>query len=121
MHESVVADAGGLLVLAGLLEGLACDVNGIVALDATSLLVAEYLALRNDGAVGRTRAQFASVGTIVEEWIPVRGIAVEAVLATSSPDDIDGAAALTLAESLGTPLVTRNDGLRSDRVPVLRC
>lgn len=121
MHESVVADAGGLLVLAGLLEGIGHVAGEILALDATSLLVAEYLALRHDGAAALARAQYASVGEIVQEWVPVRGIAVDAALAASAPDDIDGTAALILAETLGTPLVTRNGGLRSERVAVLRC
>ncbi len=121
MHDSVVADAGGLLVLAGLLEGIHHEADEILALDATSLLVAEYLALRHEGAADRARVEFAAVVQIVREWFPVRGIAVEAVLAAGSSEDIDGSAALGLAESLGAPLVTKNDELRSQSVAVLRC
>jgi hypothetical protein len=43
---AAVADAGGWLVLAGLLEGVAHEVDEVLVLDATSLLLAGYLALR---------------------------------------------------------------------------
>ncbi len=121
MHDSVVADAGGLLVLAGLLDGIEHETDEILALDATSLLIAEYLALRYEGAADRARVDFASVAQIVREWFPVRGVAMEAALSMTSSEDIDGRAALALAESLGTPLVTKNDELRSNSVSVLRC
>jgi len=121
MHDSVVADAGGLLVLAGVLEGIKHEVDEILALDATSLLVGEYLALRHEGSPPRARVEFASIGRIVREWFPVRGLAMEAALTAVSSDDIDGQAALALAESLNTPLVTKNGELWSTAVAVLRC
>lgn len=121
MHDSVVADAGGLLVLAGLLEGTQHKADEILALDATSLLVAEYLALRHDAAPHRARVDFALASRAVREWFPVRAIALEAALAAQSSEDVDGQAALALAESLRSPLVTKNAELRSDSVPLLRC
>lgn len=121
MQDSVVADAGGLLVLAGLLEGIKHEADEILALDATSLLVGEYLALRHEGAPHRARVDFAGVGQVVREWFPVRGLAIETALSALSSDDIDGHAALALAESLRTPLVTKNFELRSASVPVLHC
>lgn len=121
MHDSVVADAGGLLVLAGLLVGIRHETDEILALDATSLLVGEYLALRHGGSPHRARVDFASIGHVVREWFPVRGLAIEAALAAASSEDIDGHAALALAESLHTPLVTKNGDLRSTSVPVLHC
>ncbi len=121
MHDSVVADAGGLLVLAGLVAGILHDADEILALDATSLLVGEYLALRHEGAPDRARAEFGTVVQIVREWFPVRGLAIEAALAAGSSDDVDGSAALALAESLAAPLVTKNVELSSSSVPVLRC
>ncbi len=120
MRDSVVADAGGLLVLAGLREGIEHQADEILALDATSLLVAEYLALRHEGAPHRSGAAFGRVEQVVREWFPVRGLAMEAALSAGS-GDIDGPAALVLAESLGIPLVTKNSGLRSTSVPVLHC
>ncbi len=121
MHDSVVADAGGLLVLAGLLEGIDHQADEILALDATSLLVAEYLALRHEGAPDRARVDFGSVNQVVREWFPVRGLAIEAALSATSSEDVDGHAALALAESLRTPLVTKNGELRSTSVLVLHC
>lgn len=121
MHDSVVADAGGLLVLAGLLEGIAHEVDEILALDATSLLIAEYLALRHEASPHRAHVDFAAVCHVVREWFPVRGLAVEAALSAMSLEDVDGHAALALAESLNTPLVTKNAELRSRSIPVLHC
>ena len=121
MHDSVVADAGGLLVLAGLLEGIAHEVDEILALDATSLLIAEYLAFRHEASPHRAHGDFAAVVHVVREWFPVRGLAVEAALSAPSLEDVDGHAALALAESLDTPLVTKNAELQSRSIPVLLC
>jgi hypothetical protein len=125
VHPAAVADAGGLLVLAGLLQGVSHDVDEILVLDATSLLAAEYLALRHEGAPRRARAEFALVSRVVREWFPVRALAIDvAVEVTSAPTvtgDIDGAASLALAHSLGLPLVTKNRELTSRQVPVLHC
>jgi len=55
-------------------------------LDATSLLVAEYLALRHAGAPRKARAEFALVSRVVREWLPVRARAIDvAVDMTSAP------------------------------------
>ena len=122
MHPSVVADAAGLLVLSGLLEGVSHQADEILVLDATSLLVAEYLALRNEGAPDRVRVEFGLAIVVVREWYPVRTLAVEAAIVTSGDfDDIDALASLALAESLEVPLVTKNAELRSRRIPVLHC
>jgi len=122
VHQAVVADAGGLLVLAGLLEGVAPEAAEIVALDATSLLLAEYLAIRHDGAVAPVTVDYALVERVVAEWIPVRAVAVEAALAsTTSEVDVEAAASLVLAESLGLPLVTKHRDVVSRRVEVLYC
>lgn len=121
MHDSLVADAGGLLVLAGVLEGVIHETDEILSLDATSLLVAEYLALRHEGAPARARADFMAVVGIVREWFPVRGLALDAALVAGSSGETDSQAALGLAESLRLPLVTKNVELSSTEVPLLRC
>jgi hypothetical protein len=122
VHPSVVADAGGLLVLAGLLQGVMHEVDEILVLDATSLLVAEYLALRHEGAADRVAVEFALAVGVVREWYPVRALAVEAATAAIGAfDDIDALASLALAESIGVPLLTKNPELRSRRIPVLHC
>lgn len=121
MHPAAVADAGGLLVLAGLLEGVEHDVNEILALDATSLLLAEYLALRHESAPRRARAEFGLVVRIVQEWFPVRPLAVDAAISAAGDVLVEEAASVALAESLKVPLVTKNRELASAVVPVLHC
>lgn len=121
MHDSIVADAGGLLVLAGVLEGALHRTDEILALDATSLLVAEYLALRHVGAPDRARNEFVVVIGIVREWFAVRSLALAAALAAGPGGETDAQVALELAESLRVPLVTKNVELASDEVDVLRC
>lgn len=118
VHAAAVADAGGLLVLAGLLEGTVHEVEDVLALDATSLLVAEYLVLRHEGASSRARAEFGLASRVVSEWFPVRVLAMDAAIAATSRD-LDGSVALALAESLNLPLMTKNRELASDKVAVL--
>lgn len=121
MHPAVVADAGGLLVLAGLLEGIPVDVDEILVLDATALIVAEYLAVRHDGSPERARSEFALATRIAREWFPVRALAIEVALSASSTSDIDALASLALADSLKVPLLTKNRELTSSTVQVLHC
>jgi hypothetical protein len=118
---AAVADTGGWLVLAGLLEGVAHEVEEVLVLDATSLLLAEYLAVRHEGAPDRARAEFALAMRVVSEWFPVRAVAIDAALASGSDGDVDALAALSLAESLSVPLVTKNRELASAEVPIFVC
>src|SRR2546421_6620048 len=119
--DSAVADGGGLLVLAGLLEGEVHEVAEILALDATSLLVAEYLAVRHDGAPLRARRDFGLVVRTVAEWFPVRALAIDAVLAAGESLEVDSTVAVALAESLQVPLVTKNREISSHRISLLHC
>lgn len=122
MQPAAVADAGGWLVLAGLLEGIPEEVDEVLVLDATSLLVAEYLALRHEGAQDRARVEFGIALRVVSEWFPVRALAIDVAIDAGGRDgDVDGLGALALAESLGVALVTKNRDLRSDKVAVLYC
>lgn len=91
----LVADAGGLLVLAGLLEGEPPEAGEVLALDATSLLVAE--------------------------WFPVRSVAVEAATAVGGELAAESTASLICTEQLGVDLVTTKRDLSSTRVRVWRC
>lgn len=90
-----------------------------MALDATSLLLAEYLVLRHSGRASRSGVDFGLACAAVAEWFPVRSVALNAALTADPGDDIDGAAALALAHSLEVPLVTKNRDLVSRQVPVL--
>ena len=122
MHPAAVADAGGLLVLAGSLEGVVHEVHDVLALDATTLLLAEYLAIHHGGAPERAEVDFAVAIRLVAEWFPVRDLALEAASTASElDDDIETAASLALAHSLDVPLVTKNRAVSSRRVPVLHC
>ena len=62
-----VTDAGGLLVLAGLLEVEPPEAGEVLFLDATSLLVAEYLAIRHEGAPERVRRDFGPCVRVVAQ------------------------------------------------------
>lgn len=121
MPDSAVADAGGLLVLTGLLEGHPPETAEILALDGTSLLVAEYLALRHEGAPRRARRDFGLAVRAVSEWFPVRALAMDAALAAGEEVEIDSLASMALAESLRVPLITKNHELSSSQVTVLYC
>ena len=121
MPGSLVADAGGLLVLAGLLEGEPPEADEVLALDATSLLVADYLAIRHEGAPARARRHFGLCVRVVAEWFPVRSVAIEAAIAAGEEAAAESAASLILAEQLGVALVTTNRELSSRRVQVWRC
>ena len=121
MYETAVADAGGLLSAVGIVSGLRHAVREYVALDATTVLVAEFLVLLHEGRVARAAADYTELDQVVREWFPVRGLALEAALhAPGDAEQIDSWAALVLAEALGVPLVTKNDEIASRVVPVLR-
>ena len=121
MPDSLVADAGGLLVLAGLLEGEPPEAGEILAVDATALLVAEYLAVRHEGAPDRARRDFGLCVRVVAEWFPVRSVAIEAAIAAGREAVAESVASLICAEQLGVDLATTNRDLSSTRVRVWRC
>lgn len=92
MQPTAVADAGGWRVLAGILEGLDHEVDEVLVLDATSLLVAEYLALRHEGSPARAWSEFGLAVRVVSEWFPVPALAIDAALAAGGDGDVDAAA-----------------------------
>jgi len=104
----------------GELDG-AANVRLTVALDATSLLVAEYLALRHEGAPARARRDFGLAVRTVSEWFPVRALAMDAVLAAGEGTEVGSLASLALAKSLRVPLITKDHELASSRVRLLHC
>lgn len=119
--HAVVADAGGLLTLAGLVEGSTPEVSEVLALDASALLTAEYLALHHSGAPTRASVDYGLVLAIVQEWFPGRSLALDAATRRVDPSTpIESEAALLLAEMMGIPFFTRHLELTSDRIEVLR-
>lgn len=121
MFPVAVVDAGGLLTAAGLLDGLRYDITEYVALDATALFTAEFLAIVHDGEAEALADDFADVSALIEEWFPVRALAVESALRTPIDDHPEVWASLLLAEALGVPFVTKHHEIRSTVVPVLHC
>ena len=120
MYAAAVADSGGLLTAAGIVEGLRHDVTEYVALDAVTLLLAEFLSVMHEGRPARAAADYADLARLVREWFPVRALAMDAALrATPDGIDIDTWAALGLAEMLGVPLITKQPDIRSRKIPVL--
>lgn len=87
--------------------------------NATRRGVAEFLAVFHEGAPTRAMIDFAEFDRLVGEWFPVRPVATDAALRTPAGSTPDSLAALALAETLNVPLVTRNDDIRSGKVPVL--
>jgi hypothetical protein len=120
MYATAVADSGGLLTAAGIVEGLRHEVVEYVALDAATLLLAEFLVVLHEGRPARAAADYAELERLVREWFPVRALAMDAALrAPSESGDVDTWAALALAEMLGIPLVTKHAEIASRKIPVL--
>ena len=119
MYATAVADSGGLLTAAGIVEGLRHEVVEYVALDAATLLLAEFLVVLHEGRPARA-ADYAELERLVREWFPVRALAMDAALrAPAENGDVDTWAALALAEMLGIPLVTKHADVGSRKIPVL--
>jgi hypothetical protein len=120
MYATAVADSGGLLTAAGIVEGLRHEVVEYVALDAATLLLAEFLVVLHEGRPARAAADYAELERLVREWFPVRALAMDAALrAPVESGDVDTWAALALAEMLGIPLVTKHAEIASRKIPVL--
>lgn len=58
---------------------------------------------------------------MVQEWFPVRAVAMAAALRTGDDGDSLTTASLELAETLDLPLLTRRRDAVSAQVPVLYC
>jgi hypothetical protein len=96
------------------------DVIEYVALDAATLLLAEFLVVLHEGRPARAAADYAELDRLVREWFPVRALAMNVVLrAPAETTDVDTWAALALAEMLGIPHVTKHPEIGSRKVPVL--
>ena len=120
MHPSVVADAGGLLTLSGLVEGVSHEVDEICALDASAILAAQILELHHEGAPARAITEYGLLVGTVQEWFPVRALAMDAAIHRTDRElPLDSVAALLLAESMTVPLVTKLRELTSKKIPVL--
>lgn len=122
MPRSVVADAGGILVVSGALDGQAPDGVEVLALDWASVTVCRFLALRHEGTSAQWRIEIGLALASVDEWFPVRTLVAD-TLARAGVDAIDALdswSALLLAEQLELPLLTASDEVSRTRVEIYR-
>lgn len=122
MPPSVVGDAGGVLVVAGALEGAAPSGAEILCLDWTALTVGRFLAARHEGQPGRVDVELGVALRVVDEWYPVRTLVADTLgrAGWQAVDALDSWSAVLLAEQLEVPLLTASDEVTSDQVAVIR-
>lgn len=122
MTRSVVCDAGGVLTVAGALEGSALPHSELLALDWSSITIGRFLASRYEGRPETIRVETGLVLSVVDEWFPVRMIVTETLARAGldAVDSLDSWSALILAEQLELPLYTASDEVASNRVEILR-
>ena len=122
MPRSIVADAGGVLVFAGALEGSAPTNVEVLALDWTAITTGRFLAARHEGRPDRTRLEVGVALQAVHEWFPVRTLVAD-ILERAGPDAVDALdswSAVLLAEHLDLPLFTASDEVISERIEIHR-
>jgi hypothetical protein len=122
MPRSVVCDAGGILAMAGVLEGSVNTDVEVLALDWSAMTVGRFLAMRHEGNSPRASVEIGLALAAVHEWFPVRTL-VAATLERAGLDAIDGLdswSAVLLAEQLDLPLLTASSDVRSDLIEIHR-
>lgn len=122
MLRSVVCDAGGVLVAAGALEGVAPADAEFLALDWTSVTVGRFLAARHDDNPRRARVELGLALAAVHEWFPVRTLVADTLerAGLDAVDALDSWSAVLLAEQLDLDLLTASDEVTSSRIEILR-
>ena len=122
MANSVVCDAGGVLVASGALEGIAPPVTEILALDWSALTIGSFLAASHEGRPDAVEVETGLALLSVDEWFPVRTFVVETLARAGldAHDALDSWSALVLAEYLDLPLFTASDEVASERIEILR-
>jgi hypothetical protein len=122
MPRSVVADAGGVLVFAGALEGRAPADVEVLALDWTAMTVGRFLAARHEGRPDRTRVELGLALAAVDEWFPVRTLVADTLnrAGLDAVDVLDSWSAVVLAEQLVLPLLTASDEVSSRQIEIYR-
>lgn len=122
MLRSIVCDAGGVLVMAGALDGIVPVDVEVLALDWTAMRVARFLSARYDGNMLRARVEIGVTLSAVHEWFPVRTLAADTLARAGleAIDALDSWSAVVLAEQLDVPMLTASDEVTSDRIEILR-
>ncbi len=122
MPRSVVADAGGVLVFSGALEGRRPTDVEVLALDWTAVTVGRFVAARHEGNPGRIRVELGIALAAVDEWFPVRSLAADTLerAGLDAVDALDSWSAVLLAEQLDLPLLTASDDVSSQQIEIYR-
>jgi hypothetical protein len=122
MPRSIVCDAGGVLVVAGALDGVAPGDAEVLALDWTALTVGRFLGARHEGNQSLVRVELGIALEAVHEWFPVRTLVADTLARAGlgAVDALDSWSALLLAEQLDLPLLTVSDEVTSTRVEIQR-
>jgi hypothetical protein len=122
MPRSVVADAGGILVFAGALEGQAPADVEVIALDWAAITVGRFLSVRHEGDKGLVRVEIGLALSAVDEWFPVRTLVADTLerAGLDAVDALDSWSAVLLAEQLELPLLTASDEVTSRRIDIYR-
>ena len=122
MPESFVCDAGGVLAIAGTLEGSAPVDAEFLALDWSAMTVGRFVTARHEGNPERVQVEIGLALSAVHEWFPVRSIVAETLsrAGRGAADALDSWSALILAETLDLPLFTASDEVSSNRIEVHR-
>ena len=121
MPHSVVCDAGGVLVLAGALDGVPPRHAECLALDWSSVTIGRFLAMRCEGQPEAFRVEFGLALSAVHEWFPVRSMVGESLVRAgrAAADTLDSWSALILAEHLELPLFSASNDVASNKIEIL--
>ncbi len=122
MFRSMVCDAGGVLILAGALDGEVPQHSEYLALDWSSVTVGRFLAMRYEGQSEAFQVEFGLALSVVHEWFPVRSIMGQCMARAghASADTLDSWSALVLAERLELPLFSVSEDVTSNNIEILR-
>lgn len=122
MPSSVVCDAGGVLAVAGVLEGAVPVGAEFLALDWSAMTVGRFVAARHEGNPERVQVEIGLALSAVHEWFQVRSLVAETIsrAVLGAVDVLDSWSALVLAEHLDLPLFTASDEVSSSRIEIHR-
>lgn len=120
--SSVVCDAGGVLAVAGALDGETPTDAEWLALDWSAVTVGRFLAARHEDQPDLIEVEIGLALSAIDEWFPVRTIVAETLdrAGLDAVDALDSWSALILAERLDLPLFTASDEVSSDSIEIYR-
>lgn len=122
MPSSVVCDAGGVLAVAGVLNGTVPVAAEFLALDWSAMTIGRFVAARHAGNPERFQVEIGLALSAVHEWFPGRTLVAETIsrAGVGAVDALDSWSALVLAEHLDLTLFTASDEVSSSRIEIRR-